>query len=108
MEKDIFERVLTAVGIDLGNSVEVDAARILIQAGEALAKGDATSLELIQECLVKTSGKASVMLCILVGAGVLCESIKTASTTGKLEGFDRGWQKGFDRGFLNALKIQSS
>src|SRR5262245_7304941 len=107
MEEHVLRRILGAM--QMTDSDEIRAARVLVETGEALARGDTAPLEALQKAFERVSDTAAVKACILVGSGVVFEvsraSIQTGKVEGELEGFERGWKRGFDKGFLAALRI---
>jgi hypothetical protein len=107
MDENLFRDILAVMKI--ADSVEVEAARILVQTGEALAGGNMAPLEAIHKTIEKTSKTTAARVCILIGTGVLSEVNRRSNQAGKLEGrlegFERGWEHGFDRGFTEAIKI---
>jgi hypothetical protein len=104
MDQQIFEKVLERLLIT--DPFEAQAAKILVEAGEAIVRDDTAPLEQIQKVLQKTSDATAVKFYLLILTGAVCEVSRTSKEAGKLEGFERGWERGFDRGFLEALKIR--
>jgi len=110
MDETIFERILAV--LKMKDPDEVQAARIFVGMGEALARGDDAPLDAIQKAINKVSDATAARIFFLLLMGVLSEVGRTSHQAGKLEGqlegFERAWTHGFDRGFLKGVKISQS
>src|SRR3989442_7997016 len=86
---------------------EVQAARILVVTGEALAVGKTALFEKIL-AIGKMSDATSAKVFFLILMGVLCEVSLPFNQQfeARMEAFVRGWTRGFDRAFLKALNIR--
>jgi hypothetical protein len=104
VNQQMYERILA--NIKLTDTTEAQAARILIEAGESLARGNPTPLEQIQKVIHKASDATAAKVFCLIITGAVSEVSRTSKEEGRLEGFECGWKRGFDKGFLDALKIQ--
>jgi hypothetical protein len=103
MDDKAFQKILAALKVT--DPVEVQAVRILIQIGEALAHGNTAPLESILN-IQKMSDATAAKVFFLILMGVLFEASHASSQEkfDRMEAFERGWKSGFDRGFL---KVQS-
>jgi hypothetical protein len=104
MDEQIFRKLLA--GLRMADSCEAQAARILIEVGEELARGNTAPLERLYTLMDKTTDATAIKVYFLIVAGVVCEVSQTSKAYEELEGFERGWKRGFDKGFSEALKIR--